>query len=469
MSVSRRRFIRDMGLGFAGAGLAADKLAAQSGGAGAGSEALLVDNPLQPEPAPLGYDRLPLSWYKTRVRRLKENVAARGLDAILIAGGPNVIYLSGCFVSTGERPIWALFPTREDDAVYWFSPGIDRDLIASWWCTENEYYFCYPHAEGGFPNRGQLAKGRRVDLFAWMLQGLKKRGWAGKTIGTDWPLGDAQLAAAEAILPGSHFVDIGPDCLRMRIIKTPEEIALTQRAYRYFDRIHAFARDYVLDRGLEITDFELGQALQAYGIRLMMNDVKPTGLPHQAVGVEVTSHYVRAGAATAYPHPNQFFYHRIRRGEPLYVNTDIKLGGYGGEGYRNYLIAPWTPAQEKLWEVVAESVRIMVEAAKPGRTCAEVACEVHEHQIKSGMRDFIYHRPGHGQGQAGDSGHQPPFLSLGDETPIEAGMMFSVEPGLMDPRNGIGVNPSDNLLITDKGAVLLSRVPYSKKWSFLKI
>jgi len=48
-------------------------------------------------------------------------------------------------------------------------------------------------------------------------------------------------------------------------------------------------------------------------------------------------------------------------------------------------------------------------------------------------------------------------------------MMFSVEPGLFDAKNGLGINPSDNLLVTKKGAVLLSRVPYSKEWSFLKI
>jgi Xaa-Pro aminopeptidase len=469
MNLTRRHFIRNMGLGFAGAGLAAEQLAAQGAGPSGGSEKLLVENPRQPEPAPLGFDRLPLAWYQNRVRQLKEKTSTRNLDAILFQSDANIVYFSGCFRSGGERPTWTLFPVREDNALYWFSPGIDRDLITTWWCTDNEYYFCYPHAEGGFPNRGALAKGRRVDLFAWMLQGLKKRGWAGKTIGTDWPLDADQLQSAKTVLPGARFVDIEADCLGMRIIKTPEEISLTQRAYRYFDKIHAFSRDYVLERGLEATDFELGQALQAYGIRLMMKDVRSDGRPHKGVGIEVTSNYVRAGVASAYPHPNQFFYHPIKRGEPLYVNTDIKLGGYGGEGYRNYLIAPWTAGQVKMWEVVADSVRLMVEEAKPGRTCADVAFKVHQHQIKQGMRDFIYHRPGHGQGQAGDSGHQPPFLSLGDETVIEEGMMFSVEPGLFDPKNGLGINPSDNLLITKNGSVLLSRVPYSKEWSFLKI
>ncbi len=158
----------------------------------------------------------------------------------------------------------------------------------------------------------------------------------------------------------------------------------------------------------------------------------------------------------------------MKKGEPLYVNTDIKLGGMGGEGYRNYLIAPWTDHQNKMWEIVADTVQIMVEEAKFGAMCSEVAFKVHQHQVKNGMQNHIYHRPGHGTGQ-NDEGHQAPFLALGDSTIIEEGMMFSVEPGLYDAANGIGINPSDNLLITKNGAVLMSRIPFSKEWSYLTL
>jgi len=48
-------------------------------------------------------------------------------------------------------------------------------------------------------------------------------------------------------------------------------------------------------------------------------------------------------------------------------------------------------------------------------------------------------------------------------------MMFSVEPGLYDAAQGFGINPSDCLLITESGSVLLSRVPYSREWSFLTL
>ncbi len=467
MSISRRDFVKQIGFGMAAAGLAAHNLAcaANSGG---GSEKLLAANPKHPEPAPLGYDRLPLEWYKSNVARLKERVSEQGVDVILLESDHNKVYFTGCFRGSGERTTWSMFPVAETDTVYWFSPGIDRDLIGSWWCTENEYYFCYPHAEGGFPNRGEVVQGKRVDLHEWVFENLKKRGYSNKTIGTDMLMHPGLTRKIQKILPDAKWVDISDSCLQMRIRKTPEEIALTQRAYNYFSKVHAFARDYILERGTDATDFEIGQALQAYGINLMMQDVKRDGKPHTAVGMEVTSHYVRAGVSTAYPHPNQFFYNKVRKGEPLYVNTDIKLGGYGGEGYRNYLIAPWTPVQEKMWQVVAESVQIQVEESRPGVRCSDVAYKIHQHQVKNGMQDYIYHRPAHGSGQ-NFQGHQPPYIALGDYTVLEEGMTFSVEPGLYDSQNGIGINPSDNLLVTQDGGLLMSSVPFSREWSFLTL
>ena len=457
-----------MGAGLAGAGVAASNLACADDGMSGDSERLLETNPDHVDPAPLGYDRLPLEWHQQTTQRLKERVEALGVDAILLGSDQNQVYYTGCFRRSGERSTWVLFPVSEQDTVYWYSPGIDRDLITSWWSTENEYYFGYPHAEGGFPNLGQVVQGPTVDLFEWMLAGLRKRGLAGRTIGYDRNLTPAEVRTVRRIVPGTRFVNIRSECLQMQVIKTPEEIALLQRAYRYFDKIHAFARDYILERGTDATDFELGQALQAYGINLMMNDLERDGKPHTGVGLESTSNYVRAGVASAYPHPNQFFHNKIERGQTVYVNTDIKLGGLGGECYRNYLIGPWTAAQEKMWDVVAETIRIQEEESAAGNTCSDIARKIHEHQVSRGMQDFIYHRPGHGQGQF-YVGHQPPFIALGDYHVIEENMTFSMEPGLYDSERGIGINPSDNLRVTATKGVRFSSVPFSKEWSFLTL
>lgn len=467
MPRSRRDFIRTMGVGLAAAGAAGSQLACAPAGRES-SERLLVDNPYHPAPAPVGVDRLPLEWYQAAAARLKVRAAERGVDALLLQTDHNIVYFTGCFRQSGQRTTWVLFPLNEIDTVYWYSPGIDRDLIQSWWCTENDYYFCLPHAAGGYPNRGEVARGQRVDIWEWMLDGLKRRGLDGKTIGIDVELTPSRLKTAARVLPRATFVDVGDICLGLRMIKTPEEIALIQRAYRYFDRIHAFARDYVLERGTDATDYEVGQALANFGIGLLMQDVQRDGKPHTAVGIDVTSHYVRTGVATACPHPNQFFHAKIERGQPLYVNCDILLGGFGGECYRNYVVAPWSAHHEKMWQVVAETVQIMVEEAVPGRLCSEVAQKIHRHQIRNGLQECIYHRPGHGQGQNYE-GHQPPYIALGDDTVIEEGMTFSVEPGLYDESRGIGVNPSDRLLVLKDRAVLMSRVPFSREWSFIEI
>ena len=465
MALARRNFIKSLGLGLASASLNAKNIASFGSSS---SESLFVTDRDHPTPSPKGYDRLPLEWYQKRVQTLKENLSKNKFDAILLESDVNKVYFSGCFRGSGKRTTWVLFPTKETDTAYWFSPGLDRDLISSWWSTENNYYFCFPHGEGGFPNKGQVVKGRTVDLFDWLLTHLKKKGYKGKKIATDMHLTNDQLKKVKKYLPRTKFINISSACEKMRIIKTNEEIALTQRAYRYFDKIHAFARDYILERGTDTTDFEIGQALQTYGINLLMKDIYHDGKPHNAVGMLVTSEYVRAGVSTAYPHPNQLFYNKVKKGEAVYVNTDIKIGGCGGEGYRNYQINPVSPSQDKMWSIVAETVQIMVEETRPGALCSDVAYKVHKHQVDNGMQDYIYHRPGHGTG-FNFEGHQAPYFSLGDHTPIEEGMMFSVEPGLYDSSRGIGINPSDNLLVTEKGAVLQSRIPFSKEWSYLSI
>jgi Xaa-Pro aminopeptidase len=52
---------------------------------------------------------------------------------------------------------------------------------------------------------------------------------------------------------------------------------------------------------------------------------------------------------------------------------------------------------------------------------------------------------------------------------VEEGMTFSVEPGLYDEKSGIGINPSDRLVVLKDRAVLMSRIPFTKEWSYLEV
>ncbi len=466
MRFSRRNFLNNMGWGVAALGLGTKTSHASSAAVKGASEKLLVKDPDHPQPAPVGTDRLPLAWYKNTVKRLKDKVAAKGVEVIVIEDNWNMTYFTGNFMTKTERPCFAVFPVKED-AIFWYSPGLDNELVKSWWCTAIDYYYDFPHALGGYPDQGKVVKANTVDLFEWMLEGLKKRGFGERTIGFDSEFPPSRMKKVEKILPKAKIVDISPFCIGMRSVKTPEEIALIQRAMNYFSRIHAFGRDYILEKGTDATDYEIAQAVETYGTNLILQDIKRDGRPHNAVGIKVNIS-CRTGRGTAYPHPNQFHHNKVKRGDSLQIAGVVTVGGYGGELYRYYQLAPWNAYREKVWDIVTETVHMQERESKAGVACCDVAYKVHDYQVKQGkdIQKLLYQRVGHGEGM---EGHQPPYIALGDQTLLEEGMTFSVEPGLFDPTNDFGYNPSDCLLVTKKKGVLMSSVPYSKEWMFLKL
>ncbi len=125
MASSRRDFIRTMGAGLAGAGAAASNLACATAAAPAqgDSERLLEPNPDHVEPAPLGMDRLPLSWHQGAARRLKEEVAGTGADAILLQSDQNQVYYTGCFRRSGERSTWVFSQSMKKTRCIGTRPG----------------------------------------------------------------------------------------------------------------------------------------------------------------------------------------------------------------------------------------------------------------------------------------------------------------------------------------------------------
>jgi len=417
--------------------------------------------------APATFDRLPLEWHQARAKALQGHMVENGLAGAWLTDPMNIIYFTGLFFTTTERP-FSVFLPADRLATIWFNPGLDRDLVKSWWATESEYYFDFQHAEGGFPNEGKVQQGEQVDLFEWVLKGLKKRGYDGKRIATDRELSPSKLAtAAKVFLKETKFESIADRCEKMRMVKSPEELALWRRAYRVFDETHAFARDLLLAKGTDLTDYELGMAAAEFGMGRLMAGIQRDGRPHTAVGIQMDIG-VRCGVGTAYPHPNQMHYNKIKKGQALQIAGGVEIGGCGGELYRAFLIAPWTEHQKKVWTVSRDCCLMQKDLQREGVACSTVAYQIHKHQVNEGMQSFIYHRPAHGMGV---EGHQPPYLALGDYTMLQAGMIFSVEPGLYDPANGFGVNFSDGFAVQPGGkpALQMSRLPWSEEWCLVTL
>lgn len=409
-------------------------------------------------------DRLSLDWSKQRTRTLQAALVAAGYDGILLTDQWNVIYFTGLFHTTTERMIHAFIPANGSHPI-WFYPALDRDLVRSWWYEDGDMYFDWHDVAGAAPHEGKVVKGAKLDLWRWVLEGLKRRGFAGKKLAADMELVPSAQATVVELL-GGPMASAEDDCMFMRQRKTPEELALTRRAYGYFDRIHAYARDLLLTHGTDLTDFEIANSAEKYGTDLILADLKHDGGPHTAVGVSVGVS-CRVGQATGYPHPNQFHYNKVERGKALQIAGVVRIGGCGGELYRPYMIAPRTGHMEKIWTVVRDSCLMQKDLQRKGTLCSDVAFPIHEFQVKQSVQKYIYHRPAHGEGM---EGHQPPYLALGDHTVLDTGMCFSVEPGLFDPETGTGANFSDMFVVQPEGPALqMSRLPWSEEWCWIKI
>jgi len=486
MDSDRRRWIKGGGLALLGSGFLSrvDHVAAmQTGGASsltrmlgdqakAGKSEALLLKPRPGEegpPAPAKADRLALDWNKATVARLKAKLADRDIQAFLIRDHLNIIYLTGYWHIETERP-QAAFMNKDDAAPWYLYPGLDRDLVTGWWFGGGWTYFDFLHAEGAYPYKGTIDQGDTVDLFEFLLRGIKEHGVQGNKIGIDGELYPSELEKAKKILGGVDFVNISDVLMKMREVKTAEELALWRRAYVYFDRAHCFARDYILSHGTDVTDWEVAKATELWINDQVYSDLDLAGgTPHHGVGTTIGIE-VRVGPVTAYPHPNQPYFNRIGRNMALQVSGGASIGGYGGENYRAFILADpaggFDAHMRKLWEVSQRSCDMQVELSVEGSTCSHVAHEILRFQLEQGVQKYIYHRPGHGEGV---EGHQPPYLALGDYTMLRRNMCFSEEPGLYDTEHGCGFNWSDTVVVGVKSGYRMSRVPYTKEWCWLKL
>ncbi|UAK22923.1 M24 family metallopeptidase [Sphingomonas nostoxanthinifaciens] len=436
------------------------------------SEALLLPRHYggkdQP-PAPATYDMLSTDWHRRQMNLLFAMAAERGVQAVLLRQPVNVQYFTGYWYRSTERPQVA-FMNKDDQAPWYFHPVIDNQLVRAGWFGGEKIYFDFPHAPGGFPNEGKVVTAPGVDMMEFMLEGVRDKGVQGTKIGIDGELYPSELAKLKKVMPNIEPVNIADLIRDIRITKTPEELALWSRAYTYTDRGHAFARDYLLTYGTDITDLELQLATELWLSDTLYQDLDLAGgLMNRGVGSAVHA-AVRAGRTNSYPHPNQPYYSRILKNQPLQIIAVAMIGNCGGENYRMFQIADQAGKFDahgtKMWEVTQHCCDIQRDMQKEGAVCGDIAYAIHKYQVDEGMQKYIYHRPGHGEAS---EGHYPPYIALGDRTVLKQNSVFSEEPGLYDPEGGVGYNWSDNIVTGKDTGYRMSFVPYTKEWSFVKL
>ena len=162
---------------------------------------------------------------------------------------------------------------------------------------------------------------------------------------------------------------------------------------------------------------------------------------------------VAAGPNSALPHaiPGS---RKIKTGEPVLFDWGVKLNGYCSDISRTVVIGKPDGTFKKVFQTVLDAQRLAVDAVKPG-VSSKAVDEIARNYINAkGFKGKFGHGLGHGSGLAI---HESPRLSPIKDTPLEPGMVSTIEPGIYLPDWG-GVRLENMIVVRDESAEVLNQL-----------
>jgi Xaa-Pro aminopeptidase len=142
-------------------------------------------------------------------------------------------------------------------------------------------------------------------------------------------------------------------------------------------------------------------------------------------------------------------------GDVLVSETSAPIWGYNAELERAMIIGPPTDEMRRLFDYAVAAQQVAFDTLRPGVTCADVDGAVMRYFEDNHLLPYWRQHTGHAIGLRN---HEAPFLDLGDHTPVEPGMVFTIEPGLYDSAIG-GFRHSDTVAVTPDGIDILTEYP----------
>ncbi|WP_279481412.1 Xaa-Pro peptidase family protein [Aureimonas sp. SK2] len=347
-----------------------------------------------------------------RLDRLRALLEAEGLGGLLLGSTESLRYFTGLVWHASERFCGALV-TR--DRLIYIVPGFEHSRVETLprlagdilpWQEEEEPVALVADLLGP---AGTLALDEQLPLFQYH-----------------------RLARALGV---DRLRDGGPVVSRLRMRKSAAEIALIRHAM-----------------GLTLGVHQSVRSMMRPGIRAS-EVVTYIDAEHRRLGADDGSNFaiVSFGAATALPHGADGE-QTLRDGDVILVDTGCRLDGYHSDLTRTYVHGTPSAEVERIWRIEREAQDAVFAAARIGVPCsalddaarAVLGC----HGLGPDYRlPGLPHRAGHGLGL---EIHEAPYIVRGNDTPLEAGMCFSVEPMIVVPER-FGIRLEDHVYMTDDG------------------
>jgi Xaa-Pro dipeptidase len=245
--------------------------------------------------------------------------------------------------------------------------------------------------------------------------------------------------ALVASQPRLRVVDAEKEISGLRLRKSAPEIAAMQSA-------------------IDISEAALGDVLPQ--VRVGMTEMQVQGLLMQALFAQGADELafgpiVAAGDNSARPHAHARADYAIVEGDALLFDFGARKSGFCADITRTVFVGHASDEAVQVYDTVLRANLRGHQIARAGVSAHDVDDAVTSVLEASPFGDRIRTKTGHGLGR---DVHEAPYIMRGNPQLLEAGMVFTNEPGLY--RIGaFGVRIEDDILVTDDGNISLTTFP----------
>jgi len=379
--------------------------------------------------------------HKRRLERVRRVLVRRKLDALYLTNGTSMFYLTGySFIST-ERPAALIIPA--DGKITFIGPLLEKDHVPlkTRVIEDVKTYLDYPGEK------------HPIEHFSDFLNEM---GLAKKRIGIDNKAGAAGMWGYKGPpitkkLREAKFVDAKDLVPSMRLIKSEEEIALIKESSKWANLAHSLLQEYTTEG---LWDVEIALAASHEASVIMKKALGPDYEPMRRSSPVGVGFRGQIGEMSAIPH-SIAIKRTIRKGDVVVTGAGADIGGYSCELERTMIVGEPTPKQKRYFSVMVKAQEAAFKTFKAGVKCSDIDKATIKAFKRAGLTHLVLHHTGHGLGL---EGHEPPWLDIGNEEPLRAGMVVSCEPGIYET-GFAGFRHSDTVLITKDGAEILTYYP----------
>nr|WP_299380439.1 M24 family metallopeptidase [uncultured Halomonas sp.] len=378
---------------------------------------------------------------KSRLDKLRKYMADQQIDAAVFTSYHNINYFS--------------------DFVY-CKFGRDYGLVV----TQDKFTTVTANIDGGQPYRRNRL-GDNIVYTDWQkdnfFKAIKQLCGNSKRVGVEYDhLTLQNQQKMKDALGGVEFVDIGVPTMKMRMLKSSEEIELIRNGAQVADVGGEAIRDAIK---AGVPEYEVALA----GTQAMVREIAKR-YPHGEL--MDTWVWFQSGINTDGAH-NPVTSRKVQPGDILSLNTFPMIAGYYTALERTLFCEHASDEHLRLWEVNCKVHERGQELIKPGVRCCDIAHELNEIFAEHDLLKYRTFGYGHSFGTLSHYYGREAGLELREdiETVLEPNMVVSMEPMIMIPEGQPGAGgyrEHDILVIHEDKTENITGFPYGPEHNIIK-